>query len=354
ITVYGQGGEIPAQRADLFIGNAGTAARFLTAFLALGHGDYLLNGNARMQERPIGDLVDALLQLGVVIHAWPTGAPEPPRTLPIRILADGLPGGRAYLPGNISSQFLSALLMAAPYAHNDVELILTTALNSRPYVHMTLALMKTFGVNPLAEERSFRVKPARYRSPGEYRIEADASSASYFFAAAAICGGSVTVEGISTDCLQGDIAFLQILEAMGCRIEASDHAITVHAPERLRGVDADLRDIPDTAQTLAAIAPFAESPTRIRGITSARFKETDRIHAVCTELQRLGIRVEEHQDGMTIEPCHTIQPAVIQTYEDHRMAMAFSLIGLRVPGIAIANPGCVSKTFPNFFEALRR
>jgi len=217
---------------------------------------------------------------------------------------------------------------------------------------MTIAIMQDFGVEIERQgyER-FVIRPSFY-FPLSYSIESDASAASYFFAAPAICGGTVRIENISRNSKQGDIAFLDILGQMGCTIREVDNSIEVTGTTSLRGIDIDMRDIPDTAQTLATIAPFASSPTRIRGIASARVKETDRIHATCIELERLGMRVEEHEDGMTIYPCDKIQPATIQTYNDHRMAMAFSLIGLRVGGVSIENPSCVSKTFPKFFEVL--
>ena len=346
MTITGLGGTIPAEQAELFIGNAGTAARFLTAFLTLGTGEYILDGEPRMRERPIGDLIDSLTQLGAQVKAE-NNCP------PVRIKAAGLPGGKTRIAGDISSQFLSALLMVAPYAKSPVEIEVTTELNSKPYVDMTIAIMQDFGaqVNSQDYER-FIISPTSYLPLTTYPIESDASAASYFFAAPAICSGTVRVENISRNSRQGDIVFLEILRQMGCSIEEGNNYIEVTGANTLRGVDVDMRDIPDTAQTLAAIAPFAASPTRIRGIASARHKETDRVHATCTELRRLGVRVEEHEDGMTIHPSTTFQPATIQTYNDHRMAMAFSLIGLRVPGIKIENPACVSKTFPNFFNVL--
>jgi len=200
----------------------------------------------------------------------------------------------------------------------------------------------------------FIVKPASYTSPITYTVESDASAASYYFAAPAICGGAVRVENISRRSVQGDIAFLDVLKEMGCVVTESNNSITVHRPSSIVGVDIDMRDIPDTAQTLATIAPFASTLTRIRGIASARVKETDRVHATCTELARLGVKVDEYEDGMTIYPCDDFRSVTIQTYNDHRMAMAFSLIGLRVPGVTISDPGCVSKTFPNYFEELRK
>jgi 3-phosphoshikimate 1-carboxyvinyltransferase len=299
-----------------------------------------------MRERPIGDLVDALHQLGVELEAT-NNCP------PVEIFAKGLPGGKTKIAGNISSQFLSALLMVSPYAQSSVEIELTTDLNSKPYVDMTIAIMKDFGVEMERQGyECFTIHPAFYTPLFTYAIESDASAAAYFFATPAICGGKVRVENISRKSKQGDIAFLHVLEKMGCDIREGQDFIEVAGTSVLQGIDMDMRDISDTAQTLAAIAPFAASPTRIRGIASARVKETDRVSATCNELRRLGVQVEEHEDGMTIHPCQTFQPAKIQTYNDHRMAMSFSIIGLRVDGVAIENPSCVSKTFPNYFEVL--
>jgi 3-phosphoshikimate 1-carboxyvinyltransferase len=346
MTVTGLGGHIPSKNAELFIGNAGTAARFLSAFLTLGNGEYVVDGDSRMRERPIQDLIEALNQLGVEVEAK-NNCP------PVQIFARGLPGGKTTIAGNVSSQFLSALLMVAPYARSAIEVEVTTELNSKPYVDMTIGVMKDFGVHVERHgyER-FIIQPSLFSPLSSYSIESDASAASYFFAAPAICGGTIRVDHISRNSKQGDIAFLEILEQMGCTIQEVQNMIEVTGTGTLIGIDINLRDLPDTAQTLAVIAPFASSPTRIRGIASARVKETDRVHATCTELARLGVRVEEHEDGMTIYPCGEIMPAVIQTYNDHRMAMAFSLIGLRSDGVSIENPACVSKTFPNFFDVL--
>jgi 3-phosphoshikimate 1-carboxyvinyltransferase len=350
MTVAGMGGKIPSQKAELFIGNAGTAARFLSAFLTLGHGEFILDGDARMRERPIGDLIDALSQLGAKLEAT-NNCP------PVRVSASGLPGGKTKIAGNISSQFLSALLMIAPYANSQVQIEVITELNSKPYVEMTLSVMQDFGIEVHRNGyHSFSIPNAPYvRDPlplSTYAIESDASAASYFFAAPAICGGTVCVENISRDSKQGDIAFLDILQQMGCTVAEIDHGLLVSGSFELHGVDVDMRDIPDTAQTLAVVAPFASSPTRIRGIASARVKETDRVHATCVELARLGVHVEEHEDGMTVYPCKALRPSSVQTYNDHRMAMAFSLIGLGVAGITIENPACVSKTFPDYFKVL--
>ena len=347
MTVRGLGGRIPAKSAELFIGNAGTAARFLCAFLTLGNGDFILDGEPRMRERPIGDLASALSQLGAKVETTPTQTP------PIHISAAGLSGGKAELAGDISSQFLSALLMVSPYARKPVEINLSTELNSKPYIDMTLAVMHNFGVDISRKGYDqFKLRPGIYTALANYPIESDASAASYFFAAPAVCGGAVRVENISRASLQGDIAFIDLLEQMGCSLSEESDSIEVACNQPLHGIDVDMRDISDTAQTLATIAPFAVSPTHIRGIASARHKETDRVSATCTELMKLGVRVEEHPDGMTIFPCAQFTPAEICTYNDHRMAMAFALIGLRVPGVRIENPGCVSKTFPGFFKVL--
>jgi len=355
MTVTGLDGKIPVKKADLFIGNSGTTARFLSAFLTLGHGEFIVDGEPRMRERPIGDLVSALAQLGANIEVSSSDCP------PVKIKASGLEGGKTSIAGNISSQFLSALLMVAPYARSPVEIEVISELNSKPYIDMTLAIMHDFGVEVKRNDHQyFSIPLATYHLPGtnlqspisSYTIESDASAASYFFAAPAICGGTVRVENISRHSKQGDVAFLDVLAQMGCRIKERENDIEVTGSQSLIGVDVNMCDIPDTAQTLAVIAPFASTPTRIRGIASARVKETDRVHATCTELARLGVRVEEHSDGMTIYPCEKFTPSTIQTYNDHRMAMAFSLIGLRVPGVMIEDPSCVSKTFPNYFNVL--
>ena len=379
ISIHGLGGHIPASRAELFVGNAGTAARFLTAMLTLGQGEYTLDGDARMRERPIGDLLAALNQLGANVEPVLTSPPSPdplgqergePKVEdpakggaggevcpPVRVIASGLPGGRATVAGDVSSQFLSGLLMVAPYAQSPVELIVEGGLNSKPYVDMTLAVMADFGATVERDEyERFHIRPQHYHAIPEYAIESDASAASYFFAASAICGGMVRVLNISRRSKQGDVAFLDVLAAMGCTIAEGKDWIEVtgpREPHELIGVNVDMRDFPDTAQTLAAIAPFATSPTTIRGIASARLKETDRVAAMCAELARLGVSVTEHRDGLTIRPCRDIRPATVRTYNDHRMAMAFALMGLKILGIEIENPGCVSKTFPDYFEVLQ-
>ena len=366
MTVTGARGRIPVDQAELFVGDAGTAARFLTAMLTLGQGRYRLDGDVRMRQRPMQDLLVALTQLGAEIVPWePEEQTSQARAggahLPISIHGRGLRGGQAVIAGDASSQFLSALLLAAPYAQEPVALRVEHGLTSRPFVEMTLAVMADFGV---AVEREgydwFSVSPQAYQSPGIYPIEPDASAASYFFAAPAVCGGTVFVEGITRRSVQGDLAFLDVLAQMGCTVVDQAGGISVTGPPEdpeqgvLRGVTVDMRDFSDTAQTLAVAAPFASTPTTIHGISSSRLKESDRVAALCTELTRLGVRVEEYADGLTIYPCQDFHPGEMRTYNDHRMAMAFSIIGLKVPGISIQDPGCVSKTFPDFFKVLAR
>lgn len=346
--VTGCGGRIPATAADLWLENSGTSIRFLTAMCALGNGRYRLDGNTRMRERPIGDLLDSLRQFGIAVQSE-LGTDCPP----VIVQGHGLPAGTTSVNAGVSSQFLSAMLMAAPCAQGPVEIKLAGAMVSEPYIDMTLAVMAQFGV---VVDRSvagtYRLTPQVYQAQG-YDIEPDASAASYFFAAAAVTGGAVTVEGLTASALQGDVHFVDALKQMGCEVDWGVRSITVRGTPKLRGIDIDMNAISDTAQTLACVAPFAESPTRIRHVAHMRHKETDRVTAVVTELSRLGVRVEEHPDGMTIHP-GPIQPGTVATYDDHRMAMSFSLLGLRVPGIVIADPGCTSKTYPQYFEDLDR
>ncbi|MCA8988575.1 MAG: 3-phosphoshikimate 1-carboxyvinyltransferase [Planctomycetaceae bacterium] len=347
IRIEGCGGKIPAQKADLWLENSGTSIRFLTALCAIGQGEYLLDGNQRMRQRPIRDLVTTLSSLGVDLECLEkNGCP------PVSVKANGLTGGLARIEGGISSQFLSGLLMAAPYADNVLDIEVASELVSVPYIEMTLDVMQQFGVEVQTPDlRHFRISPSRYQGR-VYQIEPDASAASYFFALAAITGGRVTIPGLNRKAMQGDVHFVDVLEEMGCEVHWGENSITVQGRE-LRGIDIDMNAISDTAQTLAAVAVFAQGPTRVRNVAHMRVKETDRVSAVVTELQRLGIHTVEHEDGYEIHPGQ-IQPATIETYDDHRMAMSFSLIGLRVPGIRIANPGCTAKTYPRFFEDLER
>jgi len=346
-TVTGAGGAIPATTADLFIGNAGTAARFLTAACALGHGRYRLDGVPRMRQRPIQPLLDGLAQLGGRARSiLGTGCP------PVLIEGQGLTGGTARLPGDTSSQFISALLMVAPYARDGVTIEVVGPLVSAPYLDLTTAVMAAFGVQvETAPGPRFVVAPGQRYRARHYRVEPDATAASYFFAAAAVTGGRVRIPGLTRQSRQGDIRFVEVLAAMGCAVTWGPDFIEVQGPDALRGVTVDMRDISDTALTLAAIAPLATTPTEIRGLAHTRHQETDRVHALATELQRLGVPVEELPDGLRIRPA-AVQPGVVETYHDHRIAMSFAVLGLRVPGIGLRNPQCVRKTFPDFFDRL--
>jgi 3-phosphoshikimate 1-carboxyvinyltransferase len=350
LLIPGRGGTIPALEAELFCANSGTTIRFLTALATLGHGSFRLDGVERMRQRPIGALLDTLNQLGAqTLSENSDGCP------PVVVHANGLSGGQASIRGDVSSQYLSGILMAAPAARSPVELFIEGPLVSHPYVLMTIAVMETFGVEVNTSEplQKFKIAaPQQYRAC-EFTIEPDASAASYFWAAAAITGGEVTVEGLSFESLQGDVAFVDCLEQMGCQVRSGNGGITVIG-RPLHGVDVDMNAISDTVQTLAIVASFAEGPTRIRRVGHIRHKETDRIAAVAAELRKLGVDVLEADDGLTIRPPATtkLTGAVIHTYRDHRMAMSFALAGLRIPGVRISDPGCVEKTYPRFFEDL--
>ena len=344
ISVHGRGGELPAPRAaDLYVGNAGTAARFLTAVLALGGGCHTVDGAPRMRERPMDELLSALAAQGARISS----AAQPVR-MPFTICGRGLAGGELQVAGARSSQPISALLMVAPLARAATTLEVEGKLVSEPFVAMTVRLMRRFGADVTEQGRRFSIPAGqRYRAQNLV-IEPDATSASYFFAAAAVTGGRVRVPGLRRDSLQGDLAFLEVLWRMGCRVEWDAHGVSVQGPPTLAGIDADLAAISDTAPTLAAIAPFAAAPVTIRGIGHTRLQETDRVHALATELRRLRVPVEEGRGSLRIEPASP-RGAAIETYDDHRIAMAFAVTGLRAPGITIADPGCTAKTFPDFF-----
>ncbi len=347
LVVQGSCGRIPVVEAELFCANSGTTIRFLTALVTLGHGTFRLDGVARMRERPIADLLDALQQLGANAKSESgNGCP------PVVVHANGLPGGSATVRGDISSQFLSGLLMAAPGARSPVELRITGTLVSQPYVQLTLSVMRSFAVDVKTSEQlsEFHIPaPAPYRAC-DYTIEPDASAASYFWAAAAITGGEVTVDGLSAASLQGDVAFVDCLEAMGCEVRRDADSITV-VGRPLHGIDVDMNAISDTVQTLAVVALFAEGPTTIRNVGHIRHKETDRIAALAAELRKLGATVDERDDGLVIRPGR-LHGATIDTYNDHRMAMSFALAGLQQGGVRINNPECTAKTYPNFFHDL--
>ncbi|TGG92712.1 3-phosphoshikimate 1-carboxyvinyltransferase [Natronospirillum operosum] len=346
--VTGVGGPLSTDAAeplDLFLGNAGTAMRPLTAALCLGQGDFILSGVPRMYERPIGDLIEALRPLGADIEYL--GTTDYP---PLQIRGTGLQGGTVSIRGNISSQFLTALLMAAPMAAGDLTIQVEGELVSRPYIDITLDVMRRFGVSvDNRDYQSFHIRGGqRYRSPGQIMVEGDASSASYFLAAAAIAGGTVRVHGTGTDSVQGDVRFAEVLAQMGAQVTWNPSWIEV-TRGALRGVDVDLNHIPDAAMTIATTALFAEGPTTIRNIYNWRVKETDRLSAMATELRKLGAEVEEGEDYIRITPTTHYQPAEIETYDDHRIAMCFSLAAFGEEPVTILDPGCTAKTFPDYF-----
>jgi 3-phosphoshikimate 1-carboxyvinyltransferase len=349
-TVVGVGGRFTAPRDTLYVGASGTTARFLTAAATLAAGPAVIDGTPRMRERPIQELVDALRELGADCEAQsPGGCP------PVRVAGGGLPGGPASIDARRSSQYVSGILLAAPYAGRDVELsFVDDALVSRPFVDLTLDVMAAFGARAGWQGKGLRVHGGCPYQPRVYRIEPDAQSAVYGFAAAAIAGGRVRVDGIPAESRQTDLRFLDALESMGCRVERKADAVEVRGPEeKLRGVEIDGNAMPDAALALAVVALFAEGPTTIRNIANLRIKETDRLAALETELRRLGGSATAGPDWLRIEPA-PLRGATIDTYDDHRIAMAFALAGLRVPGVAIRDPGCVSKTWPNYFDALER
>jgi 3-phosphoshikimate 1-carboxyvinyltransferase len=347
------GGQFALRPAELFVANSGTTMRFLTALCSLGNVPIRLDGVPRMRERPIADLLDGLSQVGVEARSEANnGCP------PVVIRGNGQWGwnnDRVWIRGDTSSQFLSALLMAAPHAaRGRLTIEIDGPLVSVPYVGTTLRMMEQFGTPITSEGSTFRICQGEFAStaPEQYTIEPDASAASYFFAAAAILEGRVTVLDLPEDSLQGDICFIDVLEQMGCRIEKCASGITVHG-RPLHGIDADMNHISDMVLTLAAVACFAEGPTTVRNVAHIRYKETNRIAALATELRKVGVVVEELADGLKITP-GPLHGAEIDTYNDHRMAMSMALVGLKVPGIVIRNPGCVAKTYPDFWDDLER
>lgn len=352
--VHGVGGKFPQRKADLFMGNAGTAIRPLVATLAVLGGDYSVHGIARMHERPIGDLVDALNAAGAQIEY--TGNPGFP---PLHIRTGHLHAQNLQVRGNVSSQFLTALLMAAPLMaqHFDLTIDVIGELISKPYIEITLKLMARFGVQVEREgwQRFIIRQGQAYRSPGVIHVEGDASSASYFLAAAAISGGPIRVEGVGSSSIQGDVQFAEALKLMGTKISYGENWIEAEAQGPLRAIDLDFNHIPDAAMTIAIAALYAQGTTVLRNIASWRVKETDRIAAMATELRKLGAIIEEGTDYMAVTPPAALQDASIATYDDHRMAMCFSLASLSGHGmqgakIRILDPKCVAKTFPDYFS----
>ena len=346
--VEGKGGRIAAADEDIYLGNNGTATRFLTSVASLGMGEFIIDGDQRMHQRPIGPLLRALEGWGVDITSiHETGCP------PLSILAEGISGGKTILPEGKSSQYLSSLLLVAPYARNTATLEVVGEVLSKPYVAMTLQVMADFGiiVEAAPDFSSFTIPRGTYKSL-DYRVEGDASNASYFWAAAAVSGGRVTVDNVPVPSLQGDALLVPLLARMGCNVEQSETGITVTGPERLEGISVDMGDMPDVVPTLAVVAAFAEGKTEITNIAHLRIKECDRLSAVVTELSRLGCSVDEFEDKMIIhgKGGDNLRGAEIETYDDHRMAMSMAVAGVRIPGVVIKNEQCVAKSFPDFWQ----
>lgn len=347
ITVDGVAGRPLADAAAIDARLSGTTSRFLLPVAGLGDGLRRVDGANRMRERPMAAAIDALRALGADVRD--VGAPG---HLPVELVGGTLAGGEVAVRGDVSSQFLSGLLLAAPAMRTGLRVQVTGPLVSRPYVEMTVAVMAVFGVAvEQPDDHTWVVEPQTYQ-PTTYAVEPDASAASYPFAMAAVLGGRVTVEGLGSGSIQGDVAFVDVLAGMGVEVDQGADRTTVRSGGGpLRGIEADLADISDTAQTLAVVAAFGEGPTRVTGIGFIRGKETDRIGAVVTELRRLGIDAQEEADGFLVHP-GPMRPATIETYDDHRMAMAFAVAGLRSPGIQISDPGCVAKTFPGYWALI--
>ena len=338
----------PSEKADLFVGNSGTTMRFLAAICSLGHGEFRLDGVDRMRARPLGDLLEALKQVGAKVECeLELGFP------PVSITGKGWQSGLIHVSGSVSSQFLSGLLLAATASGREIEIRTTGALVSEPYVGMTLRMIRQWGGK--AQENAdgcFHLSQQKVPCIQRYQIEPDASSATYFWAIAAITGGDVLVPGLGAESLQGDVAFVDCLERMGCLVSREEGGIRVRG-RALRGITVDMNAISDTVMTLAVVALFAVGETRILRVGHIRHKETDRLAAICIELNRLGVRVEDTGDGLVIYP-GPLRPARVKTYKDHRMAMSLALVGLRLPGLEVDDPGCVAKTYPGFWIDLRR
>jgi 3-phosphoshikimate 1-carboxyvinyltransferase len=352
LTLEGTGGHFPVRSAHCFLGNSGTSMRSLAAALCIGQGDYILEGEPRMYERPIGDLIDGLKALGAEIdYLGQEGYP------PLHIKPASLKGGMISISGKTSSQYLSAVLMLAPYAETPVSIRISDELISKPYVLMTIDIMQTFGVHVQAnaDYSQFDIPLGHYTSPHEYWIESDASSASYFLAAGAIAGGTVRLEGIGKQSIQGDSRFAEVLARMGATVRYEAQAIEIDRAQHLQGIDIDMNDMPDAAMTLAIVGLFAATPVTIRNIASWKVKETDRLHALSTELRKVGATIETGEDWICVHPLkkEQWQQAEIATYNDHRIAMCFSLVALGGVPVTILDPRCTAKTFPTYFETFK-
>lgn len=345
LIVSGTGGKLYAPKFPIPVGNAGTTLRFLVSLASLAKGRTVLEGDSRMADRPIDDLLDALRQLGVDARA-----------LGVRYVVEGgsFAGGEAKLKSDKSSQFLSSLLMVAPYAAEEVNIEVRGSLSSVPYVDITLDVMEKFGVRvECIDRRLFTVKSGQRYKAGEFRVEPDASGASYFFAAAAITGGRVLVGNLKRESHQGDMKFVDVLNEMGCSCREEKGGLSIGGTDRLSGIDIDMNSMPDVVPTLAVTSLFASGPTRIRKVSHLRYKESDRLAALATELKKVGADVTPTDDGLEINPA-PLHGARIDTYDDHRLAMSFALVGLKVPGIVIENPECVKKSFPGFWEEFEK
>lgn len=352
--VTGCGGHWPHQPQSLYLGNAGTAMRPLLAVLALTWqgGPLRLHGEPRMHERPLGPLVDALRSLGCELECEASAGYPPIIIRPRRLLPAQQQLTTLSIDGSLSSQFISALLIALPLAPHDTELKLTGEIVSRPYIELTIAMLAKFGIDIVAKASDcYLIRgQQRYQSPQQYWIEGDASAASYWLAAGVLGQGPVTVHGAGSESLQGDVAFADVLIQMGAAVQVAAQHMTAHGVRQpLQGIDVDLNQIPDAAMTLAPLALFAKGPTRIRNVANWRLKETDRLLAMATELRKTGAQVELHADGLTISPPRQWQAATIDTYNDHRMAMCFALLSFAPTGVTIRDPGCCRKTYPDFF-----
>jgi 3-phosphoshikimate 1-carboxyvinyltransferase len=350
ITVEGSGGTIAAHGAELFVGGAGTAMRFLAGFVTLGEGRFRIDGDQRMRERPIGPLLDAMQRLGASVFSERNNR-CPPIVIGADAASERFSGGATEIDARESSQFVSALLMPAPLWRDGLTLKVAGDA-ARPFIAMTLDLMRAWGVRCALDGDTITVPGGQSYRAQHFAVEPDASSASYFAAAAALVNGTVTLEGLSESSIQGDTQFLGVLKRMGARVTWSKRGVEVAGTGRLRGVDLAMNAMPDMVATLAALAPFAASPTRIRGVAFIRHHESDRIAALATELRKLGAAVEEFDDGLAIQPSQ-LHGGTVETYDDHRIAMSFAVAGLKTSGIRITNPACVAKTFPDFFAKLK-
>lgn len=347
--VHGNGGKWPVELAEIDAGDAGSVLRFLTAAGCLGESEVRLSGSEQLRARPLRGLVDALRALGARVEQDDA---EGERA--VLVHGGGLKGGHVTLNSPESSQFVSALLMSAPLARSDVFIEVTGTLGSRPYVEMTLALMDRFGASAVADGSRFIVPGGQTYTACDVTIDPDASAAGYFFGLAALAGGRVQVAGLQRDCLQGDVRMADLLTEMGCRVEQHPEGLTLHGPAgELRGLHADLSDMPDAAPTLAVVAAFADGPSRLDGLSSLRFKESDRLHTIAHNLQLLGAGVEIRDDGLSIRPGRAAGAVAFESFDDHRIAMAFALVSARLDGVVIRGGACVRKSFPEFFNALR-